>query len=96
MAKTRAQKTRAIRQEELRAKLEAGGHLQYAVENIKKIEELEPSDSFNQLLTKYKTAAELRLRMVNKYLPDLKSSEITGEGGGSITIKVTEYTPSND
>lgn len=91
MAKTRAQQNRAIRQEALREQLSNQGHLQYAVENIQKIEQLEPSDSFNQLLTKYKTAAELRLRMVNKYLPDLKNTEITGEAGGSLTIKVTEY-----
>lgn len=96
MAKTRAQQNRAIRQEALREQLSNQGHLQYAVENIQKIEQLEPSDSFNQLLTKYKTAAELRLRMVNKYLPDLKNTEITGEAGGSLTIKVTEYTPKDD
>jgi len=32
VAKTRAQQTRAIRQEELRAKLAAGGHLQHAIQ----------------------------------------------------------------
>ena len=39
---------------------------------------------------------DYHLKLVNKYLPDLKNTEITGEGGGSITIKVTEYGSSDD
>lgn len=84
MAKTKAQQNRAIRQEELRAKLAAGGHLQQVVKNITKIEKLKPSDTFTQELAKHKVAAELQMRLVSKYLPDLKAIEHTGEGGGSI------------
>lgn len=81
---------REIRQETLRESLSAGGHLQYAVENIVKIEKLKSSKTSAFELSKYKIAAELRLRLVNKYLPDLKQTEITGEAGGA--IQITEVT----
>ncbi len=82
---------RAVRQETLREKLAAGGHLKLAIDNIVKIEKLQPSDTFVQEHQKYKTAAELRLRLVNKYLPDLKNVEMTGDAGGELVIKVTQY-----
>lgn len=78
---------RAIRQEDLRKKLSEGKHLHYAIESIIKVEGLKPSDTSTQELAILKTAAELRLRLVNKYLPDLKAVEHTGEGGGSIKIE---------
>lgn len=90
MAKTRAQKNRAIRQDELRAKLAAGGHLQYAIEHIKKIAALKPGKDAAFKLNKHKTVVELQLRLVNKYLPDLRSTELTGDGGEA--IKITEVT----
>ena len=82
---------RAVRQETLREKLAAGAHLQLAIENIQNIEKLLPSDTFNQEHQKYKTAAELRLRLVNKYLPDLKNVEIANDGGGELTIKLVDF-----
>lgn len=88
---TIAQANREIRQESLRDLLTTQGHLQYAIENIVKIEALEPSDNFNQLHQKYKTAAELRLRLVNKYLPDLKNVELANDGGGELTIRVVDF-----
>ena len=82
---------RANRQEDLRAKLSEGAHLQHAIESIVKIEKLQPSDTFNQEHQKYKTAAELRMRLVNKYLPDLKNVELANDGGGELVIKVIDY-----
>ena len=59
---------------------------------IEKIEGLDPeSDSFNADLSKYKAAAELRYKLIGKYLPDLKSQEITGEGGDPLQIKVADF-----
>lgn len=97
MAKTNKQNIRAVRQDELRAKLAAGGHLQYAIENIEKIEALKYSvktalkRSFE--LSKYKIAAELRLRIVNKYLPDLKAMELTTETGEVTPIIIQIVNP---
>lgn len=83
---------RANRQEDLRAKLSEGKHLQYAIESIVKVEKLQPSDTSTQELAILKTAAELRLRLVNKYLPDLKNVELANDGGGELTIKVIDFT----
>lgn len=93
---TTKQARRAERQENLRALLSEQGHLQYAVENIVKLEALKPSDKFNQLHMKYKTAAELRLRLVNKYLPDLKNVEIASDGGGELIIKLVDFTAKHE
>jgi hypothetical protein len=91
---------RAERQEDQRKKLVEGRHLQQAVVNIEKIENLEieiemseAGDGDNDLqvkqftLNKLKIAADLRLKLVDKYLPNLKAIEHTGEGGGSIKIE---------
>lgn len=87
MAKTRAQQNRAMRQEALREWLSEKCTAQHLVDNIRKIEELDPdSSTFTNELSKLKTANEQRLKILNKYLPDLKSAEITGDGGGSVKI----------
>jgi hypothetical protein len=91
MATTIKQAMRANRQEDLRAKLSEGKHLQYAIESIVKVEKLQPSETSNQELAILKTAAELRLRLVNKYLPDLKNIELANDGGGELTIRVVDY-----
>ena len=85
MAATNAAKNRAIRQEALREQLAEQCRLQHVFDNIKKLEDLdqdlEPND-YNRI----RTANEQRLKLVNKYLPDLKSTELTGEGGGDIGV----------
>ena len=79
---------RAIRQEALREWLSKKCTAQHLVDNIKKIEELdEESETFTNQLAKYRTANEQRLKIMNKYLPDLRAMEHTGEGGGSIKIE---------
>lgn len=79
---TRAAKNRRIRQEAIREQLEAGGHIQYAVELVKKIEQ--SADPFE--VSKYKAAFDARMKLINKYLPELKATELTGEGGGPAVI----------
>lgn len=77
MAKTNAQKQRAMRQETLREWLSQKCTAQHLVDNLEKIEKLDPeSESFSNELTKYKTANDQRLRIMSKYLPDLKQQEI--------------------
>ena len=73
MAETIAQRNRAVRQEELRTYLSERGRASYILDNIEKIESLDVSDSdFAKSLGKLKTATELRLRLLNKYLSDAK------------------------
>lgn len=81
MAKTRQQRERGIRQDELRAYLAERGRLDYVFDNIEKIEQLDPETDqhFDKRLQKLKIANEQRIRLLNKYLPDMKEeqSEIT-------------------
>ena len=74
-AKTRI---KSIRQDELRAKLSAGGHLQQVIKNIEEIKNLEVEEkTFKNSLDKLKAVTDYQLRLVTKYLPDLKSTELT-------------------
>ena len=101
---------RAGRQENLREQLSGQKHIEKVIDNIEKIENLNffpkgaDSDEIDYKVaqsTKFRldalrTANEQRLKLINKYLPDLKNTEITGEAGGSLTIKVTEYSSKDD
>ena len=92
---TRANRNRAIRQEELRAKLSAGGHIQHVIENVNKIQDLsnplEPAD-----VQRLKIASELQLRLISKYLPDIKQVELQAEHTGSLdTNLLVQYVDSS-
>ena len=75
---SRADENRAIRQEELRAKLSAGKHIEHVIDNANKIQDLstplEPAD-----VNRLKMASDIKLKLINKYLPDLKAVENTGD-----------------
>ena len=68
-ARNKAAKNRAIRQDALREYLSARGKVDYIFDNIEKIEKGEGD------LQALKIASELRLKLVNKYLPDMKHIE---------------------
>ena len=92
MAATRANQNRKIRQEALREELSNKGLVQHVLDNIDKMDSqgatMEPQE-----LNARKTANEYRLKLINKYLPDLKSTELTGEGGGAVSvIDYTQFT----
>lgn len=89
MAKTRAQANRAVRQEALREQLAAQGHVQHVIDIAKKLSNLEdPLDATE--VARLKAAADIKRSLINKYLPDLKAIEHTGEGGSAIEIKKAE------
>lgn len=75
--KTRAQLNRGIRQEALRDQLSAQGHVQHVVDCITKIQDVD-TDMDVLKYQRLKTSAELRLKLINKYLADLKAVEVTG------------------
>jgi len=87
MAANNLAKQRAMRQEQLRELLSKQKHVEKAIDNIKKMEEqgamMEPNE-----LTALKYATDARFKLISKYLPDLKSQEITGEGGEGLTVAV--------
>jgi len=75
---SRANENRRVRQDELRAKLSAGSHLDHVIDYVDKI-----ADFDNELesaeINRLKIAAELKLKLINKYLPDLKATEHSGQ-----------------
>jgi hypothetical protein len=85
---TRAQANRKIRQDALREQLAGQKHIEQVIDNVRKIETLDPTNGADTTteLNILKTATELRLKLVNKYLPDLKATEITGEAGAPISV----------
>ena len=87
MPKTRAQLNRALRQEEMRNKIEASGYETHVADVVKKL--LDPEQEYDSIeVQRMKSAADLSIKMMAKFMPDLKSTEITGADGGDLVIAV--------
>jgi biotin operon repressor len=80
MAATNAAKQRKLRQDALREMLSKKCTVEQVIRNIQKMEE-QGLEIEAQELQALKYATDTRLKLINKYLPDLKSAEITGEDG---------------
>ncbi len=88
MAETRAQLNRKVRQEALREQLSSQGHVQHIIDMVDKIRE--PTHVLaDDMLARYKIAIDTKLKLIVKYLPDLKATEFTGEGGEPLGIEIT-------
>ena len=85
MAMTRAQQNRKIRQDELRELLAKKGLVQKVIEDSEKIAELSNELSPEEL-NRLKVANDLRMKLVTKYLPDLKSTELTGDKDAPVEV----------
>jgi len=94
MAKTRAQKIRAVNQDELRVLMAEKNTVKQIIDNIEKIEGLNPEENTNFVkeLNKYKTANEQRIRLLNKYLPDLREDITDATDLPPIVIKLADGT----
>ncbi len=87
MAATRAHQNKRVRQEALREWLSKKCTAQHLVDNLAKIEQLDPDcESFSNDLAKYKVANEQRFKILDKYLPtekyveaDITATELTHE-----------------
>ena len=87
MAKTKAQLNRQVRQEALREQLSQQGHEQYISEIISNLSD--PELEYDSLwVQRLKAAADLRLKLMAKYLRDLKTTEITGPDGGGLVVNI--------
>jgi hypothetical protein len=82
-----ADKNRRIRQEALREQLSAKGLVQQVVEISEKLNDLNVKLDANSV-SRLKASADLKLKLVNKYLPDLKSTEITGDPDQPLNVKM--------
>ncbi len=90
MAKTRAQLNRAVRQEALREQLSNQGHVEHVIDMVDKIRK--PKHKLkDDMLARYKIAIDTKLKLINKYLPDLKATEITGPDGEALTVNLVQY-----
>ena len=89
MGTTAANKNRAIRQEALREQLSNQGHVQHVVEMLNEIKDLQRDLDSNDL-ARYKVAIDTKLKLIGKYLPDLKSVEHTGDEDAPIAIAAYE------
>lgn len=85
MAMTRAQQNRSIRQEALREQLSKQKLVEKVTDSIEKLDKLD-EDLDSVKVQRLKAAIDSRLKLINKYLPDLKATEHTGEGGGDLNI----------
>ena len=93
MAATNAAKNRTIRQEALREQLSKQKHIEQVIKNINKMEEQGVTMESTELQA-LKAATENRLKLVDKYLPSLKATELTGEAGGPIQLdSIFEFIP---
>ena len=82
MGTTAANKNRAIRQEALREQLSNQGHVQHVTDIAKKLTDLE-NDLDSTQVQRLKSAADIKLKLIGKYLGDVKAIELSGDGGGS-------------
>ena len=94
MSRSQGETNRSVRQENLRDWLSKKCTAQHLIDNLDKIEKLDSkSELFTNDLAKYKVANEQRLKILSKYLPDLKSTEITGEGGEPLKAHIISDKP---
>lgn len=75
MAATRAAQNKKIRQEALREQLSSQKHVEHVIELLGKIQKPVPFET-EDMLARYKLVIDTKLKLINKYLPDLKSQEI--------------------
>jgi len=85
---TRAQENKAIRTKAIREQLSAQGHVQHVIDISNKLADL-ATPLENTDIQRLKAAADIKARLIGKYLPDLKAVEVTGEDGKPIEGKWT-------
>lgn len=90
MATTRANENRKIRQEALRDQLANKGLMQQVIEISEKLNNLDIELSPTEV-QRLNSAATLKLKLVDKYLPGMKLVEMEGEIDSSLTITIANF-----
>jgi hypothetical protein len=87
MARTRAQENRKIRQDALREQLAGQKLVEKVIDNVKKMEELDPGDDTSKMkLDILKASNADRHKLIDKYLPNLKQTELVGDPDSPLNI----------
>ena len=89
---SRANENRRIRQEALREQLEAGGHIQHVVDIAGQLSDLSKELESGEV-QRLKNAADIKLSLLKKYLPDLKSVDIVADVDHSGDLHITWQAP---
>lgn len=84
---TAKNRNRRIRQEALREQLEKQGHIQHVVDLLEKLSN-EESEVNSDMLQRYKLVIDTKIKLISKYLPDLKSTEIVGDPENPLVTSV--------
>ena len=82
---SRANKNKEIRQEALREQLAAGGHIQHVVDISNKLANIDGLELNATDANRLKAAADIKLKIIDKYLASLKSVEMAG--GLEVTVE---------
>jgi hypothetical protein len=90
MGTTAANKNRLIRQEALREQLSQQGHVQHVTDIAQKLTNLEGELDPVQV-QRLKAAADIKLKLIGKYLGDVKAVEVSGADGGDLVIQVSDF-----
>lgn len=85
---TSKDRNRRIRQDALREQLSQGKHVEHVIEIANKIAN-EALDLDALMVQRLKAAAEIKCKLISKYLPDLKAVEVTGEDGEPVNMVQT-------
>jgi len=90
-----ANKKRRERQETLREALAKAKHHEHVVEIL---DELRDSEQVltTEMVARLKIVIDTKIKLISKYLPDLKAVEHTGEAGEDLTVQLTLYAEPKD
>lgn len=72
-----AAKNKRVRQQALRDQLQAQGHVQHVVDILAKLTD-EAQEITSDMMERYKVVLPNKLKLINKYVPDVKAIEIEG------------------
>ena len=81
-----ATRRRQAHREEVLEKLRNAGLVQKVIEDANKLAD-ESIEMDSVMAGRIKAANDLRIKMVGKWLPDVKAVEVTGEDGGPVEVR---------
>lgn len=82
---TAKNKNRRIRQEALREQLAAQGHEQHILDLLSKLMD-EGQEFDSSMIKRFEVAINTKLKLISKYLPDLKQTELIGDSENPIEV----------
>ena len=83
--KSRADRYREDNKELLRERLQGNGYIDQTLENIGKLENLD-IELDSTTVTRIKAACDIRLKLLDKLVPNMKAIEVSGSDGGPLVI----------